>query len=309
MDTRCIACSRETRLWLSTPIDALNARPTDYGNVYRCPSCALASVKPAPSADIVPAFYANSDYYTHVSDPSSPTQMSLPDRLLARFAWTFDKGEPFNVEEMSLLLPAGGSVLDLGCGHGEILKRYQDLGFRVLGVDPDEAARSNASVPVLSGTAEDLPSQLLGRQFDQVIMTHSLEHCVDPLDAIANAFSLTRPGGYFYCEVPNCACSHFRMFGACSLMFDAPRHLHFFEPASLTRLLKRAGFTPMETIFWGFTRQHLPDWRAWELAIHTRIGGVRHSYGRSIWLLLQTAFAKRHAKYDSVGILARRPGH
>lgn len=309
MDTSCIVCAGETRLWLSTPVDVLNAQPTDYGTVYRCPDCALGSVKPAPMAEMVSAFYANGEYYTHLSDSSLRARMSLPDRILTKLAWIFDKGEPFDVEEMALLIPPGGSVVDLGCGHGEILKRYQDRGFRVIGVDPDAAARNNAPIPSLPGTAEDLPRELDGRLFDQVIMTHSLEHCVDPVKAVANAFALTRPGGYFYCEVPNCSCTHFRMFGACSLMFDAPRHLHFFEPCTLTRLIRRAGFSPLQTIFWGFTRQHLPDWRAWECEINGQIGGVRHSYSRSLWLLLRTAFASRREKYDSVGILARRPDH
>lgn len=309
MDTSCIVCAGDTRLWLSTPVDVLNAQPTDYGNVYRCSNCALGSVRPVPPAEKVPAFYANGEYYTHAHDPARQPRMSFPDKLLTRLAWTFDKGEPFSVEEMSLLLPPGGSVVDLGCGHGALLKRYQELGFPVLGVDPDEAARSNAPVPILAGTAEHLPRMLIGRQFDQVIMTHSLEHCLDPIKALANAYALTRPGGYFYCEVPNCSCTHFRMFGACSLMFDAPRHLHFFEPGALCRLIRRAGFIPLQSLFWGFTRQHLPDWRAWECTISARIGGVRHSYARSFWLLARTALANRRAKYDSVGILARRPDH
>ncbi|UIY28405.1 class I SAM-dependent methyltransferase [Neorhizobium galegae] len=112
-----------------------------------------------------------------------------------------------------------------------LLGRFKALGFNVLGVEPDAAARAEAAkagVTVLAGTCEELPADLKGQSCDLVIMRHVLEHCRDPILALQKAFFLTRPGGILFCEVPNCAATHFKSLGVCSAMFDAPRHLYFF---------------------------------------------------------------------------------
>jgi hypothetical protein len=63
----------------------------------------------------------------------------------------------------------------------------------------------------------------------------------------------------------------------------------------------------------GFTRLFTPSWRGWECEIFDRLarrglrkGATRHSWLRSLLLLVQTAFARPERKYDSIGLLMQR---
>jgi SAM-dependent methyltransferase len=168
---------------------------------------------------------------------------------------------------------------------------------------------------VLEGTAEALPPEIDGRQFDLVIMSHSLEHCTDPVRALRNVRELMGDEGLAYIEVPNAGCLHFETFRQCSEMFDAPRHLWFFTPDALRMMAEQNGLKVENWRYNGFTRVFTPTWRTWECEIFARLAkrgfaarATRHSMLRSFRLLARSAFAPSQRKYDSVGILTSKGG-
>lgn len=83
-------------------------------------------------------------------------------------------GEP---EIMHGAVPAGASVLDLGCGTGRILRPLTALGHPVLGVDesPEMLARC-ADLATLCASIEGLR---LDRRFDAVLMASNLLNTPD----------------------------------------------------------------------------------------------------------------------------------
>lgn len=83
-------------------------------------------------------------------------------------------GEP---ELIHAAVPAGASVLDLGCGVGRIADPLVALGHRVVAVDdsPDMLAHVHAAEPVLS-KIEDLD---LGERFGVVLMASHLANVPD----------------------------------------------------------------------------------------------------------------------------------
>ena len=298
------------------PIDPIKNLLTPYANAMRCVECSIGTVRPVPSAAEVADFYRLDTYYTQGTSHIADVPLSIGDRLLIKLAWQFDHSAYFTPEFVSGLVSPGARVVDLGCGDGELIGKLQHAGFDVLGVDPDPSARvfgSKRGVRIIEGTAEDLPASLDDERFDLVIMSHSLEHCLDPARAISNAAALLKPGGWFYCEVPNCAATHFQTFTVTSTMFDAPRHLQFFAPANLKALIERQVFTIERYLFSGYTRQFQPNWRSWEATIWARarahepgFSAKRHSLAQSLALLWRTARADPEAKYDTVGLLARK---
>lgn len=271
---------------------------------------------PLPTPDEIKDFYLLPAYYTHGEGHIPPVESTFWDKVLTKLAWWNDHPTPFDQGQIARVLPAGASVCDLGCGHGEILNKFKSIGFSVIGVDPDPSARAHAGkrgLTVLPGTAEALPPELDGRQFDLVIMTHSLEHCINPIAALTNAYGLTKTGGYFYCEVPNCACLHFQTLTVCSENFDSPRHLWFFTAQGLRRTIEATGYIFSSWRFVGFTRHHSPSWRTWEMTIFDRLaergearGRIRHTFARSVAILAKSALAPAYAKYDCVGVVARK---
>jgi SAM-dependent methyltransferase len=298
------------------PIDAKKDSPTPFGTVVRCADCHLGVVTPLPDADEIAELYRLDRYYTHGSGHMREIPPKLHDRLLIKAAWWRDNGEALPKERIAAILPADARICDLGCGGANYLRWFKAKGFDVLGVDPDAEARRHAGeagVTALEGTAEGMPAELEGESFDFVIMTHSLEHCRNPVKALENAYALTRPGGFFYCEVPNSQCRHFQQFTICSEMFDVPRHLYFFRPQTLRTMVEHSGFSVKSEHYSGFLRQHVPSWRDWESAIYERVkrhdptvAARRHDFLSSVRLFLRTAWAAPENKYDCVGVLAQR---
>ena len=307
-----------TRPWLHMPVDAKTGELTPYSEVIRCQSCELGMISPLPPPAAVPGFYQLGSYYTHGESHIAERASSVSDRVLTKFAWWADRSEYFDVGAMAKMLPAGAKICDLGCGDAKYLEEFRSLGFEVVGVDPDVSARENAGkrgLEVLEGTAEVLPEEISGQRFDLVLMTHSLEHCLDAPLAMRNAHKLTRPGGLCYVEVPNCGSEHFKMFTICSEMFDAPRHIYFFSRAALETMATRSGFIVERIIYGGYVRNFAPSWRAWESEIADRVRRAeprstpaRHTFTASCKLLLKSFWQAKDGKYDSLGVLLRRVG-
>lgn len=80
------------------------------------------------------------------------------------------------VRRWSHLVPAGGAVLDLACGHGRHMRWFADRGHAVTGVDRDPAALAAAAGAgaVIESDIENGPWPLAGRRFDAVVVTNYL---------------------------------------------------------------------------------------------------------------------------------------
>jgi len=96
---------------------------------------------------------------------SDPVSIFHPDRL--------------DYERIITLIPMGSSVLDLGCGHGELLYRLKMLGFKKLtGVELDEKAIVSCARLGLDILHADL-NQHLGsfadESYDYVVLSRTLQ--------------------------------------------------------------------------------------------------------------------------------------
>lgn len=106
--------------------------------------------------------------------------------------------------------PAGGRVLDIGCGLGHLLELIHDADptLQLTGADsfPDCVARTQERVPAARAVQvpEDrLDFENLGDEFDTCIMAHSLEHMMRPADAVLEVLSHIKPKGHLVLAVPN----------------------------------------------------------------------------------------------------------
>ena len=93
-----------------------------------------------------------------------------------------------------------GTVLDVGCGEGQIARALAATGCRVTGVDPTarhiEVARERAGGPeYLLGSATELPAT--DASCDAVVACLVFEHIDDVDGAIAEVARVLRPGGRF----------------------------------------------------------------------------------------------------------------
>ncbi len=94
-----------------------------------------------------------------------------------------DAASPW-VERFAPLIVAGGSVLDVACGHGRHCRLLAALGHRVTGVDRDTVALAAfASTPGVMTVAADLeagPWPFTDARFDAVVVTRYLHRPLFP---------------------------------------------------------------------------------------------------------------------------------
>jgi SAM-dependent methyltransferase len=90
------------------------------------------------------------------------------------------------VQRWSHLVPVGGTVLDLACGHGRHMKWFASRGHPVTGVDrsPEAIAAVRACGEGIAADIENGPWPLMqagqARQFDAVVVTNYLWRALFP---------------------------------------------------------------------------------------------------------------------------------
>ncbi len=104
---------------------------------------------------------------------------------------------------IELLAPKlGESILDLGCGTGDLAKKLVDVGVNLLGVDYStnmilEAKRKYPSIPFMVGDATNLE---FNHEFDAVFSNATLHWVKPPQQALHCIYKSLKQGGRFVAE-------------------------------------------------------------------------------------------------------------
>lgn len=191
--------------------------------LVRCHSCASLYVDPIPSAGVVAAIYAQTDYY----DQARKHESRLRAEAVVRAAMLARRGVR--------------SVLEVGCAAGYFLDALREYGIRAEGVEPgpagDDAIR--AGHVVHRCYLEELPQGV--RDFDAVALWEVVEHTGDPLALLRAAVARLRPGGFLALSTPSMSGVPALLLGRRFPMITPPEHLTLMSARGLRRLLFRAG--------------------------------------------------------------------
>lgn len=202
------------------------ARPLP-GPLVRCEGCGLVRTEPAPVASVS----YDQDYFTE------------------RNAYEA-RAEEFSAYFRALMddiarVRATGRLLDIGCGPGLLLEEARNRGYAAAGCDVSawavEAARRRG-FDARTGVLQAL--QYPEGAFDIVVANHTLEHIPEPLPFLREARRLLAPGGLLAIGVPNHASLMSTVMGARWHSLLPDQHYWHFTPATLTRMLREAGFAP-----------------------------------------------------------------
>lgn len=316
----CPLSDRPMQPWLSVPVDWRRPHVPQSYELYWCEASQFGMVYPRPTLEDISGFY-EVEYFTHspAAEPSSQPQRSFLEKVKGNLAWRCDFSVPLtDAWWQDLLGEASVTCCELGCGNGANLLQLKRLNHQVCGVEPDSSARQvaqAADLPVFAGAAEFIPPELANRQFDLVLMSHSLEHCLDCLGALRNAVKLLKPGGRLVVETPNNQAIGGQVSGIAWPWLDVPRHLNFFTTQSLKLACEQVGLSCERTEYQGYYRQFSRDWlqlewQAWQAfepyvssADQLTPAALEAKYWR---LLAATLWTAPDRKYDSVRIVARK---
>ncbi len=169
-----------------------------------------------------------SDYLSVVYSKETCPYTEYPQKLIHYL---------FNTFRMKV----GMKILEPGCGRGEHLRIFQDLGLDVYGVDvspeaPKLANDLNVSVCDLESGKLPFPDNF----FDVVYSKSFLEHLTDPSKFLKEALRVLKPGGLILSLVPDWE-SQYKKF------YDDYTHVSPFASVSLKNIQKVVGFQDVET--------------------------------------------------------------
>jgi len=127
-------------------------------------------------------------------------------RFAARFDELASSGQDVNGEAtfVASLIDPPASVLDAGCGTGRVGSRLAELGYDVVGADPDEQmlAVARERSPKLDWRVAGLADMSLGTTYDVVVIAGNVIPFVE-LDTLPAAMDRVaahmKPGGLVVC--------------------------------------------------------------------------------------------------------------
>ena len=169
-----------------------------------------------------------------------------------------------------------GSLLDVGCGGGELLRAATARGWRAAGAEPMaeavELARSRApGADIRAGPSSDAGFD--ERSFDVVCAFHVLEHMPDSRAFLGELARFARPGGLVVVETPNYASLLRRRHGSNWIHLRPLEHLAHFTPQTMRGAFAGAGLDPVRitTPTW-IVGEHTAEELAAELALRRPLG-------------------------------------
>lgn len=141
------------------------------------------------------------------------------------------------------------AYLDVGCGVGHSLRAGQARGFRVRGI---EASTSAVALAVAAGLPATQPGYVSDEgRYDLISFWETMEHLHDPLGALESYLPLLAADGLVALTVPNLNALATRVLReSCAWVhggYNTSGHLNLFGPASIERLLQRAGLAVLYT--------------------------------------------------------------
>lgn len=221
----CLLCGRIGK-------ERLVGRVDDHYVLSRCPACGFIYAAPRPDAGELVAFYNKHDDYNSDPKPMSPKAAMRKTRRYAKL--------------IADVHPAAKRVLEIGGLHGEALYGLKLRGYEVEGSDINRAAIGYAAkhYGILVHEGETPPEDRAGR-FDVLILSHVIEHVLDPAAFLRNAARFLAPGGMVLLEIPGVDTLLFDLFRQNYNMVRPPEHIDFFTRKTAGLLLEKAGFAPV----------------------------------------------------------------
>ncbi len=184
---------------------------------------------PQPSLENLGKYYESEDYISHTDN-----KRSLFEKLY-HFIKTIALKNKLNL--INSLQPNKGRILDIGAGTGEFLSVAKNDGWEIIGVEPNERAKSiaiNKGISFVEHTSE-----LENQSIDVISMWHVLEHVPDLDKQIKELKRLLKPTGTLIIAVPNFKSFDAKHYGKFWAAYDVPIHYWHFSKTAIKLIFEK----------------------------------------------------------------------
>jgi 2-polyprenyl-3-methyl-5-hydroxy-6-metoxy-1,4-benzoquinol methylase len=200
--------------------------------VVKCQVCGLKWTNPRPKVSDLGRFYPESYQPYAITKATvtygSPKKWSLRNVLVS--GYHIPKNNYWEKD-----------VLELGCSSGAFLKKLQEMGAQVQGIEFSDYAANLArekGLDVVTGTLDTYNTK---KKFDFIFAWMVIEHLYDPKKSLEQIKNLLKPDGLFIFSVPNIGSLDFYLFKKNWFALQVPTHTIHFDKHSIVHVLSTAG--------------------------------------------------------------------
>lgn len=206
-----------------------------------CNRCGLRQLNPRKDDDELKDFYTSQFYSMYGMDEKKQNKPKWIQRKVSIAKGLLDSAEAHRSLE-------GSRLLDIGCGHGFLIKLAEQRGCLVSGIEASEKQAQElkaAGFNVFAGTFQQYFAENRDL-FEIITLSHVLEHVAMPREFLKDIRQLLKPDGLLVIEVPNIGWQsvHGKYPGS-----THSAHIYYFTEKTLQALLEVAGLEVLSTSY------------------------------------------------------------
>jgi len=217
-----------------------------FGNVI-CKNCGLLLCNPRLKEENLPEFY-DKEYHGLVFGQEEVANFEhMVDKQQGSLIFAFLKKYIIGNKNLE--------IAEIGAGVGNNLKaiieesKKYSIDVTATGCEYSEACvnfgKEKYGLNMIQGNIEVLLK--LNKKFDIVIMSHILEHFINPFKELKIVKSILKENGIVYVEVPGIFDLHNKPVYQCDfLRYSVLAHMYNFSLGTLTNIMRIAGFKLVE---------------------------------------------------------------
>jgi len=208
--------------------------------IVECNKCGFTFINPRPEHSHLHRYYDSPEYISH-----SGTNKGIVNSIYKKVRKHTHKNKMKLISKYS----NGNTILDIGCGSGELLDLFNQNNWETIGIEPNPNARNFAKLEYgLEVNDEPFISNISDKSKDAITMWHVLEHVSGLNGRMLELKRILKDNGVLFIAVPNRLsydAIHYQKYWAA---YDVPRHLYHFTPDTMKKLLDKFNFSVVGTI-------------------------------------------------------------
>jgi 2-polyprenyl-3-methyl-5-hydroxy-6-metoxy-1,4-benzoquinol methylase len=229
-DVKCYNCGSA---------DIVKSFVVDRFRHVRCKNCGMVYANPRLKEDITHNLYNEKTY-----DESYKIKL-IPSIDFRRNVLGVNK-----YKQISGYFKKPGTVLDIGCGLGELLSVFQDNQWICTGIEFNEFAatyaRETFNLNIVNRSIYDFDKE---DKYDLIMLWGVLEHFYDPIKILKKINELLKDDGLLVLEVPSGDSVLVRYFEenpqSVDRIIEGDRHIMLFSVRGFMEMTAKAGFDPV----------------------------------------------------------------